>query len=246
MHVRPVPSTPITSRSKRTLLIELAVVTVVVFGTATVSAVIDLAGRLLNVPVDVSFFVVALPGNEGLAVALGCAYLVVRMGAVIGLVAYVLRRSGESFRVLGLSVSGKRRDLMLIAPFAALAIGLQHVGFLLPHPGPSAGGQLTAPSLYAVTGVLRSLESGIVEELIVLAFVLTRLRQLGVHPLAAVLISALIRASYHLEYGWAAAGPLLFGVGLGLMYVASRRLLPAIAVHAGYDVWATFQNFQFV
>jgi membrane protease YdiL (CAAX protease family) len=242
------PSTPASRESRKALLIELAVVVLVVFGTSIGSAALDLAGRLVGFPSGGSPFILFIPGHAVLAVVLSCAYLLVRVGAVVALTVYVLHRSGESLRVLGLSLSRKRLDLLLVIPFALLALRLQAFGLHLPRPGQSSfiAGPATAPAIYAVTGVVRSLEAGIVEEIVVLAFVLTRLRQLGVHPLLAILISSVLRASYHLEYGWAALSAMLFGVGMAIMYLGTRRLLPAIAVHTGYDVWATFQNFVFV
>lgn len=192
-------------------------------------------------------FIVALPGEPVLSVVLAAAYLAVRAGAVGGLIVYLLCRAGEGLRTLGWSLDRKWRDLLLVIPFAIAALGLQRVGFLLPHPGEvQAGlGPLPVPAPYAVTTVLRSLESGFVEELVVLGFVITRLRQIGVHPLLVILISSLIRASYHLQYGWATMGPFLFGVGMASMYMLTRRLLPAMAVHAGYDIWVSFQDFAF-
>lgn len=219
-------------------------IVLITFGTSAMTAIIGLAyaGQALGAG---NPFIVTLPGQDAMSVGLAAAYLAARAAGVVGLVVYVLRRAGEGLDTVGLSADRKRFDLTLIIPFAVIALSLQRLGFMLPLAGASQGGFIPVPAPYAVTVVLRSLESGVVEELVVLGFVITRLRQIGVHPLVVIAVSALLRASYHLEYGWAAAGPLLFGVGLASMYMLTRRLLPAIAVHAGYDIWVSFQNFAF-
>ena len=238
-----VPAAPAT---RGAIVVEVAVVFLVTLGTSAASALIGLAYALDGINAG-SAFIVTVPGQPALSVGLASVYLVVRTAGAVGIVAYLIYRSGENFSALGFSLDSKRRDLLLIVPFGVVALTLQHAGFLLPLPGGIQGGPdaLPVPALYSITAVLRSVEAGVVEEVVVLAFVVTRLRQAGLHPLLAILISALLRASYHLEYGWAAVGPLLFGVGLASMYMLTRRALPAIAVHAGYDVLIAFQSYSF-
>ena len=229
------------------LLAEVAVVFLVTLGTSSIGSAIDLANVLNRVPTGSNVFLVFIPGQTALSVTLASLYLLVHVVGVVGLVVYMLFRSRESVRSIGLSLDHKRRDILLIIPYALLGLVLLRVGFLAPLAGGTSqsSGPIPVPAPYAWVAVLRSVEAGLVEEFVVLAFVITRLRQIGVHPIAVIWISALLRASYHLEYGWAAAGPLLFGVGYGIVYMVTRRLAPAIAVHAGYDIFVSFQNFSF-
>ena len=230
------------------MLAEIAVVFLVTLGTSSVGSAIDLANILNRVPTGDTAFIVFIPGHTALSVTLASAFLLVHAVGVVGLVVYMLFRSRESVRSIGLSLDRKRRDILLIIPYAVLGLVLLRLGFLAPQAGVTSvqsPGPLPVPGPYEWVAVLRSVEAGLVEEFVVLAFVITRLRQIGVHPLAVIWISALLRASYHLEYGWAAAGPLLFGVGYGIVYMVTRRLAPAIAVHAGYDIFVSFQNFSF-
>lgn len=246
--IRHLPAVPIPNQPSRTLLIETVVVMLATFGTSIGVAVLDLAGRLVGYPLGGNPFLVFIPGHATLSVVLASGYLLLQGVAIVALVIYVLYRSGESLGSLGLSWWRKRRDLLLLVPFAVLALGLQWLGQRFPLAGQvtSASGSVHVPAVYAVTGVVRSVQAGIIEEIVVLGFVLTRLRQLGVHPVFAIVISAVLRASYHVEYGWAVLGPLFFGIGVGVMYLSTRRLLPAIVVHASYDVWTFFQAFVFV
>lgn len=238
------PAAPATDH---VLLAEVALVFLVTLGTGSVGSAIDLANILNRVPTGGSAFLVFIPGHTALSVTLASVYLVAHAAGVIGLVVYMLFRSRETVRSIGLSFDHKRRDILLIIPYAVLGLVLLRVGFLAPLAGATGqgSGPIPVPAPYAWVAVLRSVEAGFVEEFVVLAFVITRLRQIGVHPIAVIWISALLRASYHLEYGWAAAGPLLFGVGYGIVYMVTRRLAPAIAVHAGYDIFVSFQNFAF-
>lgn len=238
-----VPAAP---ASDHVLLAEVAVVFLVTLGTSSVGSAMDLANILNGIPTGPPFLIF-IPGHTALSVTLASAFLLVHAAGVVGLVAYMLFRSRESVRSIGLSHDHKRRDILLIIPYAVLGLVLLRVGFLLPLAGATtqSSGPIPVPAPYAWVAVLRSVEAGLVEEFVVLAFVITRLRQIGVHPLAVIWISALLRASYHLEYGAAAAGPLLFGVGFGIVYMITRRLAPAIAVHAGYDIFVSFQNFAF-
>ena len=240
-----VPKAP---ASDHVLLAEVAIVFLVTLGTSSVGSAIDLANILNRAPAGNTPFLVFIPGHTALSVTLASAYLLVHAIGVVGLVVYMLYRSRERVRSIGLSFDRWRRDIMLIIPYALLGLVLLRVGFLAPLAGATSAqspGPLPVPAPYAWVAVLRSLEAGLVEEFVVLAFVITRLRQIGVHPVAVIWISALLRASYHLEYGTAALGPLLFGVGFAIVYMVTRRLAPAIAVHAGYDIFVSFQNFAF-
>jgi membrane protease YdiL (CAAX protease family) len=244
------PARQLPERSRRALVIELLVIVLAVFWTSTGSAVLDLVREVNGLPVRSQPFLITIPGQDLLAVSFATVYLVVRGGAVVGLLAWVLHRSGESFGTIGLNFSRIRGDLLLVLPIAALALLWQKIGFLVGDSTIGTGrvpfvpGHV--PAIYVVTAITRSVEAGVVEELVVLAYVLTRLRQLGVHPALAVLVSALIRVSYHAEYGTGALGPLLFGLALGTAYVTTRRLLPAIVVHTGYDIWVNFHDFVFI
>jgi membrane protease YdiL (CAAX protease family) len=162
---------------------------------------------------------------------------------IVGLVAYLLRRSGESLRTLGADLSEPRRDTARGAALAAL-VGLTGlVWYLVAH---RAGINLTVaaqglPEVWWRTPVLvlGAVENAVVEEVVVLGFVLHRLRQLGWGWPAAIWTSALIRGSYHLYQGIGGfVGNVVMGLLFGWLYRRWGRVMPMLVAHALIDVTA--------
>jgi membrane protease YdiL (CAAX protease family) len=116
---------------------------------------------------------------------------------IVGLVAYLLRRSGESLRTLGVDATEPARDTRRGLALAAV-VGLTGiVWYLIAY---RAGINLTVaaqglPELWWRTPVLvlGAMENAVVEEVVVLGFVLHRLRQIGWGWTGAIWTSALIR-----------------------------------------------------
>ena len=116
------------------------------------------------------------------------------------------------------------RDWAHAAGLAAL-IGLPGLAFYVAavHLGLS---KVVVPATEAVqipTSLLWALANGFGEEVVVVAYLVTRLGQLGWKPWQAVAASAVLRGSYHLYQGVSA------GVGNIVMGV----------VFAGYFLWRT-------
>ena len=78
--------------------------------------------------------------------------------------------------------------------------------------------------------------AGVVEEIVVLGFLVRRLEQIGLRPLTVVLLASLVRISYHIYYGWGVLPIAAWAVASVLVYRRYRRLAPFIAVHALWDV----------
>lgn len=162
---------------------------------------------------------------------------------IVALVAYLLRRSGESLRTIGVDASQPGRDTARGALLAAL-VGLSGlVWYLVAH---RAGINLTVaaqglPELWWRTPVLvlGALENAVVEEVVVLGFVLHRLRQIGWGWPAAIWTSALIRGSYHLYQGLGGfVGNVIMGLLFGWLFKRWSRVMPMIVAHALIDVVA--------
>lgn len=162
---------------------------------------------------------------------------------IVGLVAYLLRRSGESLRTLGADFDQPRRDTARGAALAAV-VGLTGlVWYLVAH---SAGINLTVaaqglPDEWWRTPVLiiGAVENAVLEEVVVLGFVLHRLRQLGWGWTAAIWTSALIRGSYHLYQGVGGfVGNVVMGLLFGWLFRRWGRVMPMIVAHALIDVTA--------
>jgi membrane protease YdiL (CAAX protease family) len=87
--------------------------------------------------------------------------------------------------------------------------------------------------------VLSAVQNAILEEVIVVGYLLTRLRQLGWRVGAVIAASALLRGSYHLYQGFGAfVGNAVMGVVFALFFLRTKRVLPLIIAHSLLDVVA--------
>jgi membrane protease YdiL (CAAX protease family) len=85
--------------------------------------------------------------------------------------------------------------------------------------------------------ILSAAENAILEEVVVVGYLLTRLRQLDLAVPAAVAVSALLRGSYHLYQGFGAfVGNAAMGVVFALFFLRTRRLAPLVIAHTILDV----------
>ena len=164
--------------------------------------------------------------------------------APVALVFYLVRVNQERREAFGLaSPRGWGPDValggLLGAVVAVAGIGV-YLGSVALHvnrfvvPVPPLGHWWTVPML-----VLNSVQAGLLEEVIVVGYLITRLEQVGWTAGAAVGASALLRGSYHLYQGWGGfAGNLLLGLLFGLVFVRVRRTWPLVIAHALLDVLA--------
>jgi membrane protease YdiL (CAAX protease family) len=87
--------------------------------------------------------------------------------------------------------------------------------------------------------VLDGLQNGILEEILVVGYLLRRLDQLGWSPARAIALSALLRGSYHLYQGFGGfLGNAVMGVIFGVLYRRWGRVTPLIIAHALIDIVA--------
>ena len=84
--------------------------------------------------------------------------------------------------------------------------------------------------------LLDAFQDGVAEEIIVGAFVLTRLRQLGWTNSRALAAGAVLRGSYHLYQGYGGfVGNAIMGVIFGWWFQRTRRVWPLIIAHFVID-----------
>ena len=82
-------------------------------------------------------------------------------------------------------------------------------------------------------------QNGLSEEIIVIAFMLTRLRQLGWTRERAVVVAAILRGSYHLYQGLGGfAGNFAMGLIFGWWYQRTGRVLPLVVAHFLLDAFS--------
>ncbi|MEP6599522.1 MAG: CPBP family intramembrane glutamic endopeptidase [Actinomycetota bacterium] len=84
--------------------------------------------------------------------------------------------------------------------------------------------------------LLEAAQNGILEELVVVGYLLTRLRQLGWADYPALGASAVLRGSYHLYQGWGGfLGNMVMGLMFGWWFQRTRRVLPLVIAHTLLD-----------
>lgn len=163
--------------------------------------------------------------------------------APVFLVLHLVRRSDEGAATIGLALDRPARDLgtgvilWAVVGLAGIGIYLAAVElgvnrFVVPAP---PGGYWWTP----VAVVLNALEAALVEEVIVLGYLVTRLQQLAWPAWGAIGASALLRGSYHLYQGWGGfVGNLLMGVLFAWLFTRTRRTWPFVVAHLLIDVAA--------
>jgi membrane protease YdiL (CAAX protease family) len=144
---------------------------------------------------------------------------------------------------IGLVRRPTRRDLLLGAGFAAL-IGIP--GLVLVW----AAHQLGVSANLAVVDVpdtwyrvplllLQAAQNGVLEEVVVVGYLLTRLRQMGWSSGRALGASAVLRGSYHLYQGLGGfVGNLVMGLLFAWWFQRTHRVLPLVVAHFLLDTFA--------
>jgi len=87
--------------------------------------------------------------------------------------------------------------------------------------------------------LLQAAQNGVLEEIVVVGYLLTRLRQLGWSNGQALGASAVLRGSYHLYQGLGGfVGNMVMGVIFAWWFQRTRRVLPLVVAHILLDVFA--------
>ncbi|MET7747959.1 type II CAAX endopeptidase family protein [Micromonospora sp. NPDC005367] len=153
------------------------------------------------------------------------------------------RDPGDPARTLGLDARRPGSDLIRGAGLAAL-IGLPGLALFWAAAQLGINATLVPAALpdvwWAVPVlVLAAAQNAVLEEVIVVGYLVTRLRQLQWRIGAVIAASALLRGSYHLYQGFGAfLGNAVMGVVFSLFYLRTRRVMPLIVAHTILDVAA--------
>jgi membrane protease YdiL (CAAX protease family) len=187
----------------------------------------------------------AAPGRPWLDLALQVASLLTAMVPVL-LAVHLLGRYGGGLRAVGLgapTARSLRRDTIFGASLAA-AVGGVGIGFYLIAW--RTGGNLTVapsnlPDVWWRIPVLiaSAVQNGLVEEVVVVGYLLVRLRQLGWGEHGALVASAFLRGSYHLYQGLGGfAGNMIMGLLFGRIFQRTGRVFPLVVAHSLIDIVA--------
>jgi membrane protease YdiL (CAAX protease family) len=232
---------------------EILLVLALSLGASAVASLISFTG-VLTAPEAVAAHTTTLvgstaPGRPWLDLAWQLFRLVTNL-VPVALVLHLLSRGGERASTLGLDPSQRRKDLLR---GLAVAAGIGGSGLALYFAARAAGVNLNVvpadlPGVwwrYPML-VLFAIQNGVLEEVVVLGFLVHRLSQLGWSFRATTVTSAVLRGSYHLYQG---AGGFAGNVAMGLifcwLYRRWGRVTPLVIAHAVIDTVA-FAGFTFL
>ena len=229
----------LTGTARRLMIWELIAVFSVSLGSNTLHAVVSFIGSVterqaLSDQHAVLNFSQA-PGRPWLDLSFQLVSIASALGPVV-LVFYLLARNGERPSSIGIDASQPGRDLLRGAAIAAVIGGS---GLLLYYLAFRAGIALkiVAANLPDVWWripilLLSALQDGMLEEILVVGYLLSRLRMIGVSPAGAVAIASVFRGSYHLTQGFGAfIGNVIMGVLFSVLFLRWGRTNPMIIAH---------------
>jgi membrane protease YdiL (CAAX protease family) len=179
------------------------------------------------------------PARPELSLALELLLFVSTFGPFF-LVTYLLHRSDESLSSIGLDFRRPWRQVgvgiqytvafFLLAGLTEQLIARSGLPFNFHYP---IGSRI--PGLFVAYGILRGIRAGLIEETVVLGYLVHRLEQLGWSTRYASVASVTVRASYHVYYGTGVLSVIAFGAVVTWVYVVRRKLLALIVGHGLYD-----------
>ena len=243
---RPTDAPELSRRDRVLLRWEIICVFAVSLGASGVYAFVSLIGSLTArhslASQSVTLNGSQAPGRPLLDLALQLVSIASGAAPVL-LVFYLLARSGDGAKAIGVDRTQPPRDLLRGAGLAAFIGGCGLGLYFIAYKSGIALNVVAEnePDVwwrYPIL-LLSAFQNGLLEEVLVTGYLLTRLRQLGMNPWAAVAISATLRGSYHLYQGFGGfIGNAIMGVIFGTLFLRWRRATPMIIAHTLIDAVA--------
>ena len=230
---------------RRALRIEIGIVLVVTFGLSGVGSLLSLMEDALQSGGLADQTVALNPTRSDFSLIdlLFNLLSILRLAGWAALAVYLLWRTGIAPAAIGLARKALRRDLLPGVGLAAL-IGLP--GLALYFVAHALGANLTVlPSglndhwWRIPVLILAALANAAAEEIVVVGYLITRLRRLGWSENGSLVASAVLRGSYHLYQGLGGGvGNLLMGLVFGRYWQRTNKLWALIVAHALIDIVA--------
>ena len=228
---------------RRGLRIEVGVMLAVSFGVSAAIAVLQLIDAVLS---GLSGHRVRL--NENLSrydlINLGLNLATIAQLVAWGALAlYLLWRSGFSPARIGLGRLRWRSDVLGGLGLAAL-IGIPGLLFYLAARWLGMNAEVEPSALHnswwrIPVLIIAAFANGFAEEVVVVGYLITRLRQLGLSQNRAIVASSALRGLYHLYQGFGAGlGNLVMGLIFGYAWCRTGRLWPLVIAHGIIDTVA--------
>jgi membrane protease YdiL (CAAX protease family) len=230
---------------RRLVTTEVLVVLTVSLGLSALRSGLSLIDALLQ-PVPLNEQQVALNAPAAQADLVDLALQLTRVLQLVGwgaLAAYLLLRAGLSLRSVGLDGRRPGRDALGAAGLAAL-IGIPGLGVYLVAQ--ALGVSVTiAPTTLDDTWwrlpvlIASAAANAWAEEVVMVGYLLTRLRQLGWSENRSLAAQAVLRGAYHLYQGLGGfLGNIAMGLVFGRVWQRTNRLWMLVGAHTLIDVVA--------
>ncbi len=150
---------------------------------------------------------------------------------------------GSAFARLGFNFARPGKDLLhglgLAAAIGIPSLGLYAAGRALGITTEIVPSGLDAYWWTVPVLILSAMRHAIVEEVIVVGYLMDRFGKFGWSMPVVIVVSALLRGSYHLYQGF---GPFIGNVVMGLVfawiYTKTKRVMPLVIAHAVLDIVA--------
>jgi membrane protease YdiL (CAAX protease family) len=225
--------------------VEVWIVLGLSLGRSAVYALVELLNRLTWTPPIAEQTTAALNSSASDRPWWDLLYQLLSIGFGLVPVVLALYLLGGSPRAvlarIGLNLARPGRDLAWSLALAA-AIGV-------PGLGVYALGRVAGINLSVMVSdlgahwwtvpvlILAALKNGLAEEVVVVAYLVTRLEQLRWRPWAVLAATALLRGGYHLYQGFGMfLGNAVMGLVFAQFYRRTRRVAPLVAAHALIDI----------
>ena len=202
------------------------------FLAGIMAAVLILADRSKDLPTNGSWGIYMVNAVDQIA----------QIGLAVAVVLLLAARRGVKPATLGLRLprqadgSWAVRETVRILSWGFFAIIVGNLVNYALQTGHLPDNHTNAPEV--IFGVVDSIQAGIIEELVVLAFVVVSLRQAGRSWAEVTVVALVLRAAYHIYYGPGVLGILLWAALFFWLYVRFRQLLPLMVCHATWDAVA--------
>lgn len=245
-----VPGTP-PEATQRRIRTEILIVLGLSVGASAVYAVINLLGKLTAgrpLAQQKATLNPSLSPRPYLDLAYQLADIAFTLVPVALALFLLADRLPDAARGLGLDLRRPGHDLAAGAALAAL-IGLP--GLALYFAGRALGvtadvvPAALAPHWWAVPVlVLQAVKNAVIEEVVVVGYLLRRLEHLGWNDRSRLAASAVLRGSYHLYQGFGPfVGNAVMGVVFGEWFRRRGRVMPLVIAHTLLDV-VSFVGYQ--
>jgi membrane protease YdiL (CAAX protease family) len=234
-------------RARTSIRAEILLVLGVSLGGSAVYSIVDLAGKLTAGKSLSAQSAVLNPSRASGRPWLDLSFQLagIFFGVVPALLAiHLLNRDRDAGAdPIGLSPRRLGFDLASGLGFAAL-VGIPGLAFYFASRALGIDAAVIPEALPPIWWtvpvlLLSAVQNALLEEVVVVGYLMTRLREMDWRVPAIVAASALLRGSYHLYQGFGGfIGNLVMGIVFALAFLRLRRVGPLIVAHAVLDAFA--------